>query len=244
MGLSERRTCEIVNYRSRRPPDTELRSLVGKITQPRQSGEVERKVSLCASGGRDDAQAPRVSTPCSVSCGCKASLPIRRAGAPDHPSWLRPHAPAPPNDLLFREPRFISPSLRREGWDVNIKRTHRIYNELGLQGKAFPKLQVNEHKVARARAPQWRTKSLSHSSEASPWPPHRVHVVDDFVLYFQAKQRAHCRRLHKRDYARVAVPSDAHTPAKLPLWTDDYCEFYSHFGLKLRSPREFMLLSA
>jgi hypothetical protein len=78
MGLSERRTCEIVNYRSRRPPDTELRSLVGKITQPRQSGEVERKVSLCASGGRDDAQAPRVSTPCSVSCGCKASLPIRR----------------------------------------------------------------------------------------------------------------------------------------------------------------------
>jgi hypothetical protein len=23
--------------------------------------------------------------------------------------------------------------LRREGWDVNIKRTHRIYNELGLQ---------------------------------------------------------------------------------------------------------------
>jgi hypothetical protein len=166
------------------------------------------------------------------------------AGAPDHPSWLRPHAPAPPNDLLFREPRFISPSLRREGWDVNIKRTHRIYNELGLQGKAFPKLQVNEHKVARARAPQWRTKSLSHSSEASPWPPHRVHVVDDFVLYFQAKQRAHCRRLQKRDYARVAVPSDAHTPAKLPLWTDDYCEFYSHFGLKLRSPWEFMLLSA
>jgi len=51
MSLSERRTCGIVNYRSRRPPDTELRSLVGKITQPRQSGEVERKVSLCASGG-------------------------------------------------------------------------------------------------------------------------------------------------------------------------------------------------
>jgi hypothetical protein len=29
--------------------------------------------------------------------------------------------------------RRVHVLLRREGWDVNIKRTHRIYNELGLQ---------------------------------------------------------------------------------------------------------------
>jgi len=29
--------------------------------------------------------------------------------------------------------RRIHVLLRREGWQVNIKKTHRIYNELGLQ---------------------------------------------------------------------------------------------------------------
>ncbi|MET3473733.1 transposase InsO family protein, partial [Novosphingobium sp. 1529] len=29
--------------------------------------------------------------------------------------------------------RRVHVLLRREGWEINMKRTHRIYNELGLQ---------------------------------------------------------------------------------------------------------------
>jgi putative transposase len=36
--------------------------------------------------------------------------------------------------------RRVHVLLRGEGWDVNIKKTHRIYNELGLQlGNRTPK---------------------------------------------------------------------------------------------------------
>lgn len=49
----------------------------------------------------------------------------------------------------------------------------------------------------------------------------------------------------KRDYARLAVPPDAETIlAKLPGWIEDYCEVHPHSGLKFRSPREFIRLSA
>ncbi len=49
----------------------------------------------------------------------------------------------------------------------------------------------------------------------------------------------------KRDYARLAVLSDAETIlAKLPGWIEDYCEVHPHSGLKFRSPREFIHLSA
>ena len=49
----------------------------------------------------------------------------------------------------------------------------------------------------------------------------------------------------KRDYARVTILPDAATVlAKLPGWIEDYCEVHPHSGLKFRSPREFMRLSA
>lgn len=49
----------------------------------------------------------------------------------------------------------------------------------------------------------------------------------------------------KRDYARLAVLPDAETIlAKLPGWIEDYCEVHPHSGLKFRSPREFIRLSA
>ena len=49
----------------------------------------------------------------------------------------------------------------------------------------------------------------------------------------------------KRDYARVTILPDAATVlAKLPDWIEDYCEVHPHSGLKFRSPREFMRLSA
>ena len=49
----------------------------------------------------------------------------------------------------------------------------------------------------------------------------------------------------KRDYARLAILPDAETIlAKLPSWIEDYCEVHPHSGLKFRSPREFIRLSA
>lgn len=49
----------------------------------------------------------------------------------------------------------------------------------------------------------------------------------------------------KRDYARVTILPDAETIiALLPEWIEDYCEVHPHSGLKFRSPREFIRLSA
>jgi transposase InsO family protein len=49
----------------------------------------------------------------------------------------------------------------------------------------------------------------------------------------------------KRDYASTAILPDADTIlALLPEWIDDYCEVHQHSGLKFRSPREFLRLSA
>ena len=49
----------------------------------------------------------------------------------------------------------------------------------------------------------------------------------------------------KRDYARVTILPDAETIlALLPAWVEDYCEIHPHSGLKFRSPREFIRLSA
>lgn len=49
----------------------------------------------------------------------------------------------------------------------------------------------------------------------------------------------------KRDYASIVILPDADTiMALLPRWIDDYCEVHPHSGLKFRSPREFLRLSA
>lgn len=49
----------------------------------------------------------------------------------------------------------------------------------------------------------------------------------------------------KRDYARLNVLAAAATIlAMLPDWIEDYCEVHPHSGLKFRSPREFIRLSA
>ena len=49
----------------------------------------------------------------------------------------------------------------------------------------------------------------------------------------------------KRDYARLNVLTDAHAIlAMLPNWIEDYCEVHPHSGLKFRSLREFIHLSA
>ena len=49
----------------------------------------------------------------------------------------------------------------------------------------------------------------------------------------------------KRDYARVTILPDANIIlALLPGWIEDYCEIHPHSGLKFRSPREFIRLSA
>ena len=49
----------------------------------------------------------------------------------------------------------------------------------------------------------------------------------------------------KRDYAGISILPDAATIlALLPTWIEDYCEVHPHSGLKFRSPREFIRLSA
>ena len=49
----------------------------------------------------------------------------------------------------------------------------------------------------------------------------------------------------KRDYARLNVLTDADAIlAMLPDWIEDYGEVHPHSGLKFRSPREFIRLSA
>lgn len=49
----------------------------------------------------------------------------------------------------------------------------------------------------------------------------------------------------KRDYARLTILPGAETIlAKLPSWIEDYYEVHPHLGLKFRSPREFIRLSA
>lgn len=50
--------------------------------------------------------------------------------------------------------------LRREGWDINIKKTHRIYNELGLQLRnKTPKRRVKA-KLREDRAPATRPNDV------------------------------------------------------------------------------------
>lgn len=49
----------------------------------------------------------------------------------------------------------------------------------------------------------------------------------------------------KRDYAKINILPDADTIlALLPGWIEDYCEVHPHSGLKFKSPREFIRLSA
>lgn len=49
----------------------------------------------------------------------------------------------------------------------------------------------------------------------------------------------------KRDYASIHVLPDTDTIlALLPDWIEDYCESHPHSGLKFKSPREFIRLSA
>ena len=49
----------------------------------------------------------------------------------------------------------------------------------------------------------------------------------------------------KRHYASITILPDAATILRLlPAWIEDYCEVHPHSGLKFRSPREFLRLSA
>src|SRR6185295_16617550 len=49
----------------------------------------------------------------------------------------------------------------------------------------------------------------------------------------------------KRDYARLSILPNSQTVfALLPSWFEDYNEVHPHSGLKFRSPREFLRMSA
>ena len=60
--------------------------------------------------------------------------------------------------------RRVHVTLQREGWDINIKRTHRIYNELGLQ--------------LRNRTPKRRVKAKLRDDRAPATRPNDVWAMD------------------------------------------------------------------
>ena len=60
--------------------------------------------------------------------------------------------------------RRVHVLLRREGWDVNIKRTHRIYNELGLQ--------------LRNKTPERRVKAKLRDDRKAPTQPNETWAMD------------------------------------------------------------------
>ena len=70
--------------------------------------------------------------------------------------------------------RRVHVLLRREGWDVNIKRTHRIYNELGLQLRnKTPKRRVKAKLRDDRKAPTQRTRLGRWTSSMISSPPAR-----------------------------------------------------------------------
>jgi putative transposase len=60
--------------------------------------------------------------------------------------------------------RRVHVTLQREGWDINIKRTHRIYNELGLQ--------------LRNRTPKRRVKAKLRDDRVLATRPNGVWAMD------------------------------------------------------------------
>jgi len=60
--------------------------------------------------------------------------------------------------------RRVHVMLQREGWDINVKRTHRIYNELGLQ--------------LRNKAPKRRVKAKLREDRAPATRPNDVWAMD------------------------------------------------------------------
>jgi putative transposase len=60
--------------------------------------------------------------------------------------------------------RRVHVLLRRQGWDFNIKRTHRIYNELGLQ--------------LRNKTPKRRVKAKLRDDRKAPTQPNETWAMD------------------------------------------------------------------
>ena len=70
--------------------------------------------------------------------------------------------------------RRVHVLLRRQGWEINLKKTHRIYNELGLQlcNKA-PKRKVKAKLRDDRRAASTSNEIWPWTSSMSNWPPVR-----------------------------------------------------------------------
>ena len=84
--------------------------------------------------------------------------------------------------------RRVHVMLRREGFDINIKRTHRIYNELGLQLRIkTPKRRVkaklrDDHKPA-TRPNDVRAMDFGHDQSATGRSIRILTVVDTFSRF-------------------------------------------------------------
>jgi putative transposase len=85
--------------------------------------------------------------------------------------------------------RRVHVLLRREGWDVNIKRTHRIYNELGLQ--------------LRNKTPERRVKAKLRDDRKAPTQPNETWAMD--FVHDQLATGNKLRTLVDPDRLRIAI---------------------------------------
>jgi putative transposase len=84
--------------------------------------------------------------------------------------------------------RRVHVLLRREGWDVNIKRTHRIYNELGLQlrnktPKRRVKAKLRDDRKAATRPNETWAMDFVHDQLATGKKIRVLTVVDTFSRF-------------------------------------------------------------
>ena len=84
--------------------------------------------------------------------------------------------------------RRVHVMLQREGWDINIKRTHRIYNELGLQlrnktPKRRVKAKLREDRAPAARPNDVWAMDFVHDQLATGKKIRVLTVVDTFSRF-------------------------------------------------------------
>ncbi len=74
--------------------------------------------------------------------------------------------------------RRVHVMLQREGWDINIKRTYRIYNEMGLQ--------------LRNKTPKRRVKAKLRDDRAPATRPNDVWAMDFVHDQLATERRSAC----------------------------------------------------
>ena len=89
--------------------------------------------------------------------------------------------------------RRINVLLRREGWEVNVKRSYRLYRELGLQLRnKTPKRRVKA-KLREDRRPAVRANDiLRQSPDCRPFGNRIIRLLADDGRWTSSRQQVAC----------------------------------------------------